>query len=84
MDKVAGLRPRGELAPCAPPDLADAKKDERDRLLLSVMMNSGLRARLDLEQPAPYRRCDAERGAIAARAVSARVEWKGIPKLTEI
>ena len=60
MDEITGFRARSVFAPRAPADFADARQDIGDGLLLSMMMDAGTRPRLDLEQPAPQRRLDAE------------------------
>ena len=60
MDEIAGFRARAVFSPRAPADFADARQDVCDRLLLSMMVNSRTGSRLDLEQPAPQRRFDAE------------------------
>jgi hypothetical protein len=60
MDEIAGFRARGVFAPRAPADFAGAGQDIGDRLLLSMMMDACTGSRLDLEQPAPQRRLDAE------------------------
>src|SRR5882724_8998439 len=60
MDEIAGFRARSVFAPRAPADFADARQDIGDRLLLSMMMDARTGSRLDLEQPAPQRRLDAE------------------------
>src|SRR6266446_7065676 len=60
MDEIADFRARGIFTPRAPADFADARQDIGDRLLLSMMMDARTGSRLDLEQPAPQRRLDAE------------------------
>src|SRR5258708_19213601 len=60
MDEIAGFRARRIFAPGAPADFADARQDIGDRLLLSMMMDARTGSRLDLEQPAPQRRLNAE------------------------
>lgn len=60
MDEIASLRARGVFASRPPAYLADARQDISDRLLLSMMVNAGACSRLDLEQPAPQRRLNAE------------------------
>src|SRR6266699_5531853 len=60
MDEIAGFRARSVFAPRAPADFAGAGQDIGDRLLLSMMMDACTGSRLDLEQPAPQRRLDAE------------------------
>ena len=60
MDEIAGLRARCELTSCTPAYLADAGQHVGNRLLLSMMMNSGPRSRFNLEQAAPDRRRDAD------------------------
>src|SRR5258708_23466954 len=60
MDEIAGFRARRIFAPGAPADFADARQDIGDRLLLSMMMDARTGSRLDLEQPAPQGRLDAE------------------------
>ena len=60
MDEIAGFRARSVFAPRAPADFADARQDIGYRLLLSMMMDASTSSRLDLEQPAPQRRLDAE------------------------
>src|SRR5208337_5338044 len=60
MDEIAGFRARGVFASRAPADFADARQDIGYRLLLSMAMDASTSSRLDLEQPAPQRRLDAE------------------------
>src|SRR5580700_892885 len=60
MDEITGFRARSVFAPRAPADFADARQDIGDRLLLAMMMDARMGSRLDLEQPAPQRRLDAE------------------------
>jgi hypothetical protein len=69
MNEIAGLRTRNELTVVTPTDLANAREDVGDRLLLSVMVNAGPRSRFHgprsrfhLEQAAPDGGCNAERG----------------------
>src|SRR5258708_16141167 len=60
MDEIAGFRGRGTFSPRAPADFANARQDVGNRLLLAMMVNSRAGSRLDLEQPAPQHRVDAE------------------------
>lgn len=53
MDEIARLRLRCGLAPGTPADITSAGEDEGDRFLVSVMVQAGLRSRLDFEQSAP-------------------------------
>ena len=72
MDEVAGLCARNVLASRAPTDLADARQDIGDRLLLSVMMDARAGSRRDLKQPAPHCRLHAELGGHCGQAQGAR------------
>ena len=61
MDEVTGLGACGEFAAFAPAHLALAFEYVGDGFLLAVMVDAGLRARLDDEDAAPQARLDAER-----------------------
>src|SRR5271167_3769618 len=58
MDEITGLRTRSVFAPRAPADLADARQDISDGLLLSMMMDARTGSRFDFEQSAPQYRLD--------------------------
>jgi hypothetical protein len=62
MDEVARFRARGVFASRAPTHFADARQHIGDRLLLSVMMYTRTGSRIDLEQPTPQGRLNAELG----------------------
>jgi hypothetical protein len=72
MDEIAGFRARNAFTPRAPADFADARQDIGNRLLLSMMMDARTGSRLDLEQPAPQRRLDAELRRYRGQAHGAR------------
>jgi hypothetical protein len=61
MNKIAGPCTRDRFSSLAPANFADARKNVRDRLLFSVMMNSCPGPRFHLEQPAPDGGRDTER-----------------------
>jgi len=78
MDEIAGLRAGAVFASRAPTDLANARQDIGDRLLLAMMVDTRTSSRLHLEQPAPHLRCDAERRRDRGkthRARSLRRSW---------
>ena len=83
MNEIAGLRTRDQFSSRAPAYFADAGEHVGDRLLLSMMMYSRPRSRLDLEQAAPDCRRDAKRwrdsGATfgARRLRCSRIEFSG-------
>jgi hypothetical protein len=60
MDEITSVRARRVFTPLAPTDVADAREDIGDGLLLAMMMDAGTGSRLDLEQPAPHCRVNAE------------------------
>ena len=60
MDEVTNSCCRETLSLRTPPDFANTPEDVRDCVLLSMMVNSGARSWLDLEQPAPQHRVDAK------------------------
>ena len=72
MNEIAGLCTRDRFSSLAPADFADAGKDVGDRLLLAVMVNPGLRSRLDLEQASPESRTDTECGGDSRAAFGTR------------
>src|SRR5580704_13462801 len=72
MDEITGFRARSVFAPRAPADFANARQDIGDRLLLAMMMDARMGSRLDLEQPAPQRRLDAELRCDCRQAHGAR------------
>src|SRR6267154_3543 len=82
VNEVAGLRVRYEFTSCTPANLADAGEHIGDRLLLSMMVNSGPRSRFDLEQAAPdgksnaQRRCDSLATFGARRLRGSEVEFR--------
>src|ERR1700684_46932 len=67
MNKLSGLCKRDRFSSFAPANLADARKNVRDRLLFPVMMNS--RPDLGSTSNSPPQMADAipSAGAIAAR-----------------
>ena len=67
MNKISGLYTRDRFSSFAPANLADARKNVRDRLLFPVMMNACSGPWFDLEQAAPDRGRDTERRRDAAR-----------------
>src|SRR5882724_12159130 len=81
MNEVAGLPVRYEFTSCTPANLADAGQHISDRLLFSMMVNSGPRSRFNLEQAAPdgrsnaQRRCDSLATFGARRLCGAQIEF---------
>src|ERR1700757_3096350 len=59
VDEIASIRGRAGLAVLAPTNYTLSLEHVRDRLLLSVMMNTCPGARLDNEYASPKRRFDA-------------------------
>lgn len=60
MDEVAGFCAGGEFSLGAPTDFSYARQDISDRLLLTMMMNAGTRARCHREQATPSVRFNAD------------------------
>jgi hypothetical protein len=60
MNKISGLCTRDGLSSFSPANLADARKNVRDRLLFPVMMNSRQGSWFHFEQPAPDGRRNTE------------------------
>lgn len=82
MNEIPGRRASGKLASFAPAYLACAGEDVSDRLLVPMMMNSGPRSRLDLEQAAPDRGRDADFRRNGGSAFRARRLCRSAVKLT--
>jgi hypothetical protein len=72
MDKISGLCSCDRFSSFAPANLADARKNVRDRLLFPVMMNSRPGSWFHFEQSAPDRRRNTERRRNRGTTLGAR------------